>query len=60
MQFILTVLFHLVGYVEDLVINAVLEHPDLDLAIKVAVTRAFNKILWIQNDRKPMPHFVDI
>ena len=38
------------GYVEDIVINAVLTHPDLDDATKLAVTRAFNKILWIQND----------
>ena len=39
------------GYVEDIVIDAVLEHPDLDLATKRAVLKALNKILWIQNDR---------
>ena len=39
------------GYVEDIVIDAVLDHPDLDLATKRAVLKALNKILWIQNDR---------
>ncbi|RDB24550.1 hypothetical protein Hypma_008323 [Hypsizygus marmoreus] len=40
----------LLGYVEDILANAVLNHPDLDLATKTAVLRAVNKILWIQND----------
>ncbi|KAH6897732.1 Protoglobin-domain-containing protein [Coprinopsis sp. MPI-PUGE-AT-0042] len=40
----------LLGYVEDILIEAVLEHPDLDQKTKLVVTRAVNKILWIQND----------
>ncbi|KAG5643146.1 hypothetical protein DXG03_001508 [Asterophora parasitica] len=40
----------LLGYVEDIVINAVVTHPDLDLDTKTAVIRALNKLLWIQND----------
>ncbi|KAF5318916.1 hypothetical protein D9611_013656 [Ephemerocybe angulata] len=40
----------LLGYVEDILVNAVLTHPDLDDATKTAVLRAFNKIVWIQND----------
>ncbi|PPQ68286.1 hypothetical protein CVT24_005102 [Panaeolus cyanescens] len=40
----------LLGYVEDILVDAVLNHPDLDLATKTAVIRAANKIIWIQND----------
>ncbi|KJA24041.1 hypothetical protein HYPSUDRAFT_548829 [Hypholoma sublateritium FD-334 SS-4] len=40
----------LLGYVEDILVNAVITHPDLDLATKNAVARAANKIIWIQND----------
>jgi len=40
----------LLGYVEDILIDAVTNHPDVDLPTKVAVLRAVNKILWIQND----------
>ncbi|KAG6908380.1 hypothetical protein DXG01_004878 [Tephrocybe rancida] len=40
----------LLGYVEDILVNAVATHPDLDLDTKVAVLRATNKLLWIQND----------
>ncbi|TFK18597.1 hypothetical protein FA15DRAFT_660582, partial [Coprinopsis marcescibilis] len=40
----------LLGYVEDILINAVLTNPDLDISTKNTVMRAFNKIIWIQND----------
>ncbi|KAF8874877.1 Protoglobin-domain-containing protein [Gymnopilus junonius] len=40
----------LLGYVEDILVNAVVTHPDLDLETKNAVARAANKIIWIQND----------
>ncbi|KAG5352368.1 hypothetical protein C0989_002631 [Termitomyces sp. Mn162] len=40
----------LLGYVEDILVNAVATHPDLDLDTKTAVIRALNKILCIQND----------
>lgn len=40
----------LLGYVEDILVDAVLNHPDLDDNTKLVVTRAVNKILWIQND----------
>jgi len=40
----------LLGYVEDVIINAVLGHEDIDLPTKTVVLRAVNKILWIQND----------
>jgi len=40
----------LLGYVVDLVIAAVIGHPDLDNETKSAVLRALNKVIWIQND----------
>ncbi|KAG6809596.1 hypothetical protein H0H92_015616 [Tricholoma furcatifolium] len=40
----------LLGFVEDVLLNVVVSHPDLDVETKVAVTRAVNKLLWIQND----------
>ncbi|RPB07637.1 hypothetical protein P167DRAFT_539985 [Morchella conica CCBAS932] len=40
----------LLAYVIDVLLGAVIEHPDLDDKTKSAVLRAFNKVLWIQND----------
>ncbi|KAG9239064.1 Protoglobin-domain-containing protein [Amylocarpus encephaloides] len=40
----------LLGYVEDIVVAAVLGMDEIDLATKTKVIRAFNKMLWIQND----------
>jgi Protoglobin len=34
----------LLGYVEDILIEAVLQHPDLDDNTKLVVTRAVNKV----------------
>jgi hypothetical protein len=34
----------LLGYVQDIVINAVIAHPDLDIDTKNAVARAVNKV----------------
>lgn len=34
----------------DLLLSSVIEHPDLDEQTKSAVLRAFNKVIWIQND----------
>lgn len=34
----------LLGYVEDILVNAVITHPDLDLDTKNAVARAVNKV----------------
>ncbi len=39
------------GYVVDILLSAVLG-ADLDIATKTAVLRAFNKVIWIQNDRE--------
>ena len=40
----------LLGYVEDIVIGAVMNMEELDSDTKSAVVRAWNKVLWIQND----------
>ncbi|KAG6840020.1 hypothetical protein C0991_009551 [Blastosporella zonata] len=40
----------LLGYVEDILVNAVATHPDLDLDTKVAVMRAVNKVQLPQSD----------
>jgi len=40
----------LLGYVIDIVIGAVMEMDVIDNAMKGRVLRAFNKVLWIQND----------
>nr|KMM73207.1 hypothetical protein CPAG_09496 [Coccidioides posadasii RMSCC 3488] len=40
----------LLGFVEDIVLNAVMGAQDVDLPTKTKIIRAFNKLLWIQND----------
>lgn len=40
----------LLGYVHDILIDAIMNHPKLDNAQKCAVIRAVTKLLWIQND----------
>ncbi|KAI1912274.1 hypothetical protein LOZ12_006679 [Ophidiomyces ophidiicola] len=40
----------LLGFVEDIVVTAVLGAEEIDLPTKTKVIRAFNKLLWIQND----------
>ncbi|KAG7441124.1 uncharacterized protein BT62DRAFT_551174 [Guyanagaster necrorhizus] len=40
----------LLGLVEDMLVDAVILHPDIDLKTKHAVCRAVNKLIWIQND----------
>jgi len=40
----------LLGYVIDIVVGAVMDMDVIDNATKSKVIRAFNKVLWIQND----------
>jgi len=40
----------LLGYVIDIVVGAVMEMDVIDNKMKSTVIRAFNKVLWIQND----------
>jgi Protoglobin len=40
----------LLGFIQDVVVEAVLSHPRLKLEQKIAVVKALGKVLWIQND----------
>lgn len=39
----------LLGFVMDILIEAIISHPKLKIEQKTAVIKALNKILWIQN-----------
>lgn len=49
----------LLGYVVDILLDAVVNHPDLDSETKAGVLRAFNKVIWIQNDLFARHYVVD-
>lgn len=38
------------GYIQDSIMEAVLSHPKLQLQRKIAIVKAINKVIWIQND----------
>jgi hypothetical protein len=38
------------GFLQDVLMEAVLSHPRLKMERKIAVVRALGKVLWIQND----------
>lgn len=40
----------LLGYVMDIVISAVIGMDGVEMEMKGRVIRAFNKVVWIQND----------
>ncbi|KAG2379389.1 hypothetical protein C9374_007528 [Naegleria lovaniensis] len=40
----------LFGFVSDIITNAIMEAPKLTFSTKCKTVRAFNKLLWIQND----------
>ncbi|KAF8987993.1 Protoglobin-domain-containing protein, partial [Cyathus striatus] len=40
----------LLGYVEDILVEQIVKHTELDLKTKTAVVKALNKLLWLQND----------
>jgi len=40
----------LLGFVQDIVFEAILSHPRLKIEQKTAVIKALGKVLWIQND----------
>jgi len=49
----------LLGYVEDVVVKSVLGMDGVDAETKGKVARAFNKLLWIQNDLFARHYVVD-
>ncbi|KAJ5586940.1 uncharacterized protein N7459_002705 [Penicillium hispanicum] len=38
------------GYIQDIFVEALMSHPQISLRRKIALVRAINKIIWIQND----------
>ena len=50
----------LLGYVEDIVLRAVMGAEELDIETKTAVISAFNKVLWIQNDLFTRHYVIDL
>jgi len=40
----------LLGFVQDVVFEAILSHPKLSIELKTAFIKALGKVLWIQND----------
>ena len=49
----------LLGYVEDIVTEAVMAIDDLDVNAKGDVVRAWNKVLWVQNDLFARRYVID-
>lgn len=40
----------LLGFIQDVVIEALMAHTELSFQQKVALIRALSKVIWIQND----------
>ncbi|KAM3077531.1 hypothetical protein ACMFMG_006869 [Clarireedia jacksonii] len=38
------------GFIQDIIFEAILSHPKLEMGVKIAVVKAVGKVLWIQND----------
>ncbi|KIV87416.1 hypothetical protein PV11_02964 [Exophiala sideris] len=47
------------GYIQDSMTQAIFSQPGLDLAHKIALVRAFGKVIWIQNDLMAKWHVED-
>ena len=49
----------LLGFVEDVLLGAVMGAEELDAESKTKVVRAWNKVLWVQNDLFARHYVVD-
>ncbi|PQE03916.1 Protoglobin-domain-containing protein [Rutstroemia sp. NJR-2017a BVV2] len=38
------------GFIQDMIFEAILSHPKLEMQVKIALVKAIGKVLWIQND----------
>ncbi|PQE12641.1 heme binding protein [Rutstroemia sp. NJR-2017a BBW] len=38
------------GFIQDMIFEAILSHPKLEMQVKIALVKAVGKVLWIQND----------
>jgi hypothetical protein len=48
-----------IGYIQDIMIEAIMSLPQLSLRRKTALLRALTKVLWIQNDMFARWHVKD-
>lgn len=47
------------GFIQDIMTEAILSHPRLHLQRKTALVKALNKVIWIQNDLMAKWHVRD-
>lgn len=47
------------GFISDIMTEAILSHPRLPLPRKTALVKALNKVIWIQNDLMAKWHIED-
>lgn len=47
------------GFIQDIMTEAILSHPRLHLMRKTALVKALNKVIWIQNDLMAKWHVRD-
>lgn len=47
------------GFIQDIMTEAILSHPRLHLQRKTALVKALNKVIWIQNDLMAKWHVKD-
>lgn len=43
------------GFIQDVMFEAILSHPRLKLEMKIAMVKSLTKVLWIQNVRVNPP-----
>ncbi|KAM0514478.1 hypothetical protein ACHAPE_006771 [Trichoderma viride] len=47
------------GYIQDVLNEAILSHPRLHIQRKIALVKALNKVIWVQNDLMARWHIKD-
>lgn len=47
------------GYIQDILNEAILSHPRLHIQRKIALVKALNKVIWVQNDLMAKWHVKD-
>ncbi|PON23343.1 hypothetical protein TGAM01_v207870 [Trichoderma gamsii] len=47
------------GYIQDVLNEAILSHPRLHIQRKIALVKALNKVIWVQNDLMARWHVKD-
>jgi hypothetical protein len=47
------------GFIQDIMNEAILSHPRLHIQRKIALVKALNKVIWVQNDLMAKWHVKD-